>query len=323
MFKRKLIRYRSSRGVRLLLSIVKAFHWLRYYIRMSGSFPRNFDPEISKAWILRDAHSIEKGLSLPVARHKFGKAKISHLKDHIALSAQAGENQTSIEIGFGVLSSYVAWHQQQGSCDADIDELYKYLPATASYNGTGGLVAWREDFSDEDTKIYDSIVLTRRSVRNFKHEVIPIELLEEAIAIANYSPSVCNRQPWAAVIIQDPITIQQMLALQSGNRGFSDCIKNLIIVLANTKAFVEEYEIFEPFVDAGIFSGALVNSLNARNIGTCCLNLCTSHKKLDRIVDILSIEKYFFPIMMIACGYPVDHCQVAISKRLTPTVFIR
>ena len=115
--------------------------------------------------------------------------------------------------------------------------------------------------------------------------------------------------------------IKAMLGLQAGNRGFEQTIKNLLVILTDTKAFVEDYEVFEPFVDAGIFSGVLVNSLHARNIGSCCLNLCVSHHKAMKVVEELKVPKHFYPVMMIACGYPSKDCKVAISARGKPQVF--
>lgn len=123
-----------------------------------------------------------------------------------------------------------------------------------------------------------------RSVRNYAPGPVDPAVLQEAIDLANLSPSVCNRQPWAVAVVQDPDMLRRMLSLQAGNKGFDHTIHNLLVVLADTTAFVEEYELFEPFVDAGIFSGALVNALNARNIGSCCLNLCVSHKMARKVI---------------------------------------
>jgi len=44
----------------------------------------------------------------------------------------------------------------------------------------------------------------RRSVRDFSPEAVPLELLQDAIAVAATAPSGANKQPWRFVIVKDP-----------------------------------------------------------------------------------------------------------------------
>jgi nitroreductase len=45
---------------------------------------------------------------------------------------------------------------------------------------------------------------TRRSVRKFSPEPLPIELIEDAIRCAATAPSGANQQPWRFVVVTDP-----------------------------------------------------------------------------------------------------------------------
>lgn len=45
---------------------------------------------------------------------------------------------------------------------------------------------------------------TRRSVRHFSPEPVPLELIESAIRCANTAPSGANQQPWRFVVVRDP-----------------------------------------------------------------------------------------------------------------------
>ena len=44
----------------------------------------------------------------------------------------------------------------------------------------------------------------RRTVRHFSSDSVPIELIEEAIAVAASAPSGANMQPWRFVVVSDP-----------------------------------------------------------------------------------------------------------------------
>jgi nitroreductase len=44
----------------------------------------------------------------------------------------------------------------------------------------------------------------RRSVRHFSPDPVPLELIEDAIAVAGTAPSGANQQPWRFVVVSDP-----------------------------------------------------------------------------------------------------------------------
>ena len=41
---------------------------------------------------------------------------------------------------------------------------------------------------------YENFIKSRHSIRHFGSEAVDVELLREAIQIAQYTPSACNRQ---------------------------------------------------------------------------------------------------------------------------------
>lgn len=45
---------------------------------------------------------------------------------------------------------------------------------------------------------------TRRTVRDYSSEAVPLELIETAIATAGTAPSGANQQPWTFVVVSDP-----------------------------------------------------------------------------------------------------------------------
>lgn len=53
---------------------------------------------------------------------------------------------------------------------------------------------------------------TRRSVRNFSTEPVPMELIENAVAAAATAPSGANQQPWTLVVVADPALKRQIRA---------------------------------------------------------------------------------------------------------------
>jgi len=55
-----------------------------------------------------------------------------------------------------------------------------------------------------------ALMRTRRTVREFSHDPVPIELIENAIAVAGRAPSGANQQPWTFVVVSDPEVKRRM-----------------------------------------------------------------------------------------------------------------
>ncbi len=54
---------------------------------------------------------------------------------------------------------------------------------------------------------YDSLlqlVKNRRSIRRFKADAVPGEMIEKIIEVARWAPSGFNMQPWEFVVVQKP-----------------------------------------------------------------------------------------------------------------------
>lgn len=60
---------------------------------------------------------------------------------------------------------------------------------------------------------YDDVVMGRRSIRGYKPEPVPREVIEEVIALAMRAPSSLNNQPWHFHVI----TGEPLDAIRSGN----------------------------------------------------------------------------------------------------------
>ena len=55
------------------------------------------------------------------------------------------------------------------------------------------------------------LVHTRRSIRRFKNETVPDELLEKILEAGRWAMSGANAQPWEFVVVRDPLVKAQVL----------------------------------------------------------------------------------------------------------------
>jgi iodotyrosine deiodinase len=57
---------------------------------------------------------------------------------------------------------------------------------------------------------FEARLRTRRTVRQFSSEPVPLELIETAIRIAGRAPSGANQQPWRFVVVSNPAIKRQI-----------------------------------------------------------------------------------------------------------------
>lgn len=67
----------------------------------------------------------------------------------------------------------------------------------------------------------DEIIRSRRSIRKFKPETIPEDMITEIIQAATFAPSGCNSQCWKFVAVRDKTLLEQVVqATEKGIREF-------------------------------------------------------------------------------------------------------
>ena len=71
------------------------------------------------------------------------------------------------------------------------------------------------------SKSFLAKVSQRRSVRDFSDQVVPIEIITNAVKAAASAPSGANKQPWHFVIVNDPFIKKDIrLAAEKEEKAF-------------------------------------------------------------------------------------------------------
>ncbi|HCG9712240.1 TPA: nitroreductase family protein [Vibrio parahaemolyticus] len=162
----------------------------------------------------------------------------------------------------------------------------------------------------------DEFFNSRYSVREFSDSKVCRDKLNSAILLSLKTPSACNRQPWHVYHISDGKKIQEALAHQSGNRGFSNKIQDLLVICSDIRAFNPGSERYQHWIDGGMYSMSLVYTLHSMGIASCCLNW--SHQGKSDLAfrrEFEEISPSHTIIMMLAIGNPQEFNNLCVSPR--------
>jgi nitroreductase len=139
-------------------------------------------------------------------------------------------------------------------------------------------------------------IKTRRSVRKFKQESVPMDLLKNIIEMATWAPSATNRQGWRFIIVDDPKVKQEMI--DNGGAVIINKAPCGILVVYDE---ITRNNRYKDFIQSG--AAAIQNLLlAAHNYG---LGACWICHLPDKTVlrNIFKIPKGFSPIGYILLGY--------------------
>jgi hypothetical protein len=162
---------------------------------------------------------------------------------------------------------------------------------------------------------FGSFIKSRFSARLFAVKVVPLAAIHQAVDLARFSPSVCNRQGWKVYHYDNRDKMNLLLKIQNGNNGFTHSINQLLKATSDTKKFTKMAS-NQVFVDGGLFSRSLLLSLHSKGIASCCLNTCLPFVDEVKVKNIGNIAQSERLIMMIGIGLYKDVFEVAISDRV-------
>ena len=194
----------------------------------------------------------------------------------------------------------------------------------------------------DSLSILETIIKSRRSVRRFKPDPVPRDLIRRAVDLAGWAPSASRRQDWLFTIIESPsiknrfaqIVIDgwKTLEKQIDSQALSESLTQyshsfswfenapaIIIVSAKQpesflKAILNESaeRVSGALASAAMAAQNFMLAAHALGLGTCCLTGPLIAE--ESLADIIDWDRRRQVVCLIAIGYP-DHCPLAPGRK--------
>ncbi len=276
-----------------------------------------------EAVITRLYHTVEKGLSYEdnYYRAGFGKASINDLiitmKSYI--SNGYSEEKAFYRTSLDVLYKYVERNKKSGLIDEQLEKTISELPG--SPNGLGGVIVIDKPQNPE-MWTFEQLVKSRHSIRWFAEENINEDTIKKALSLAQYTPSACNRQGWKTILISNKLTISEILKNQNGNSGFGERINKLLLITADLRYFNNDRELFQPFIDGGMYAQNVLNSLAYYGLASVPLSASLTIEQEINVRRILKLNDSEELILFIGVGGYQSRNLTTRSERRTAEIKI-
>jgi len=244
----------------------------------------------------RHSHRVEKGFSLPETKRPFGVRATPALTRALA-NADAADGALFVTEAKEVLEALEQWNEH-GVLDERIAPRGDALPVNPL-----------------DPETLATFITSRHSIRDFEQRPIDRALVTEAVRLATYSPSVCNRQGFRAYYFDDRADIDRILEIHDGSRGFGSRVPGLFVVTWDIRAFETALERNQGWIDGGLFSMTLLLALHGLGLGAVPLNWSRLNAATDELRERAALPEHENVVMLIAAGHPAEGYRVARSTR--------
>ena len=284
---------------------------------------KRFEMNRIAAELLRNSHSIEKGLSIDEKNIRLGFGHDKQREMLTMISVLDRQNDPyyieAVKIAVAALASYVAYHHQRGYDDDCIKQIEAFLHGrTDIMSEYGGVISFAKN-GDSNYELAKELFCSRHSIRDFDDSPVEEEKIRQAIRLAQTCPSACNRQGVRVYSIHanEAEGIKHWL---DGTGGFEGNIQELLIVTGKMSAY-RLFEHSQYIVSASMFAAYLALALHAVGLGSCIIQRNVEPNKLwAKYRNQLGIEEDEQAICVIGVGNLKSEVAVPVSRRLSDEV---
>jgi nitroreductase len=156
----------------------------------------------------------------------------------------------------------------------------------------------------------------RRSVRSYKKDPVPRNLLLELVEAGRWAPTGGNRQYWKFIIVDDPKVMEMVKLVSPMMWGVSPVA--IVVCQDLTRRELGE-EIKGGYGEcAGFPSQNILLAAHSRGLGSCAIGGFNK----EALKEVLNIPETMWPMLVITVGYPGEEPEPKTRRPLSETVFL-
>jgi len=154
---------------------------------------------------------------------------------------------------------------------------------------------------------------SRRSIRRFRPDPVPRELLLKAIDTARYAPSARNSQPWRFIIVDDPLVKERLSSIHLYARPLLNAPVAVVVACVNEESPTSY------MLDCANATIYFMLAAHALGLGTVWVQTLRNTREIQ---GILGLPSNVTPVSVLAVGYPAENPAPRPRKPLEEIVYL-
>ena len=153
-----------------------------------------------------------------------------------------------------------------------------------------------------------SIIFKRHSVRKFKAETVPDDLIDNLLKAGMQAPSSCNSQPWEFIVVSNAEDKKAISKMHRFAKPAADA-SHLIVTIGNLNrakviGMIEQ--------DLGACNENILLQATHEGLGAVWLGFHPIEERTLKLKEYLNIPDYCIPFSVICVGYPSGESEVRL-----------
>lgn len=170
--------------------------------------------------------------------------------------------------------------------------------------------------SNSEAEAVDNVVMSRRSIRNYKQIPVSRDTMQVILKAGINAPNGQNRQSWEIRVVDNPDTMSEIKAAMSAANPdvpmAGDSFRN-----APVMAFIAADTSYDfSLLDCGMLSENMVLSAWSMGVGSICLGSpvrfldgsesIRSNPEIRKVMDKLGFSEGYQLVLCVGFGYPLE-----------------
>jgi nitroreductase len=143
-------------------------------------------------------------------------------------------------------------------------------------------------------------IRNRRSVRNYKDQKIPEEIVMELLQAAMSAPSAGNEQPWQFIVIDDRKVLDSLMTANPNAKMCKEAQAAILVCGDTTK---EKYPGFW-VQDCSAAAQNILLAAHEKGIGSVWTGVYPIKERVEGFRKLLSLPENVIPFCLVPLGYP-------------------
>jgi nitroreductase len=160
-------------------------------------------------------------------------------------------------------------------------------------------------------------IRTRRSIRKYKPDPVPLEMIKKIVEAGQWAPTGGNRQYWKFISVNDP-KIMKMI-IRSSPMVWGDAPAAIFVCKDTGRRHLSEHIRNTDYGECcGYPAQNIMLQAHAIGLGTCAIGGFNK----EVAIDILDIPEDMWPMILITLGYPDEEPKAKPRRPFSEVAYL-
>lgn len=150
-------------------------------------------------------------------------------------------------------------------------------------------------------------ILSRRSIRKYKHKPVSKDLINKLLKVAMSAPSAGNEQPWHFIIIDDPLILSKIPSFHN----HAQMLKEASVAILVCSDMNLDHHNGMWIQDCAAATENMLIAIHAEGLGAVWLGIYPREERIKGINELLSLPDRVYPFSLISIGHPAEQLPKA------------